>query len=270
MRANQAEFSVALLCEVFGISRSGYYAWRKRSPSTRATDNAALLKRISAIHERSRGSYGVPRIHAELAEEGSNVSRKRIARLMREEGLQGVTRRKGFRTTTRDADVCPAPDLVNRKFSAAGPDELWVADIAYVPTLTGFLYLAVVLDVWSRRIVGWSMRNHLRTELVLEALEMALYQRNPDSVVHHSDQGTQYTSIGFGNRCTRAEVRPSMGSVGDCFDCDDPAARSELLLAVVAHRWPDPCYDRPRVLALTCRPPWANGVSASPARRVVT
>ena len=171
-----------------------------------------------AIHERSRGTYGTPRIHAELAAEGVPVSRKRVARVMREAGLAGVSRRKGPRTTRRDLQARPAPDLVERRFEAEAPDRLWVADITYVPTAVGFLYLAVVLDVFSRRVVGWSMADHLRTELVLDALDMAVGQRRPASVIHHSDQGCQYTSLAFGERCRQWGVAPSMGSVGDCYD----------------------------------------------------
>jgi len=137
---------------------------------------------------------------------------------MREAGIAGVSRRRLFSTTVRDGDRQPAPDLVERRFTADGPNQLWVADITYIPTWSGFLYLAVVLDVWSRRVVGWSMATHLRTELVLDALNMALGQRRPSAVIHHSDQGTQYTSLAFGQRCKQAGVRPSMGSVGDCFD----------------------------------------------------
>lgn len=218
MRANQAEFAVGRLCRALGVSRSGYYAWLQRTPSKRATEDQKLGERIVAIHERSRGTYGVPRIHAELAKEESRVGRKRIARLMQACGIEGVSRRRRTRTTVRAEDARPAPDLVERDFTADGPNQLWVADITYVPTWAGFLYLAVVLDVWSRRVVGWSMRKHLRTELVVEALEMALSQRRPQGVIHHSDQGTQYTSIAFGRRCEQAGVRPSMGSVGDCFD----------------------------------------------------
>jgi len=146
------------------------------------------------------------------------VGRKRVARLMRAAGLQGVSRRKWVRTTIRDESQRRAPDLVDRDFSATGPNRLWLADITYVPTWAGFLYLAVVLDVWSRRIVGWAMMTTLRTELVLEALEMALGQRRPANVIHHSDQGSQYTACRFGERCEKAGVRPSMGSVGDCYD----------------------------------------------------
>jgi len=209
---------IATMCRVLGVSSSGYYAWRSRRLSKRAREDEALTKRIRAIHERSRGTYGAPRIHAELAAVGIHIGRKRVARLMRAAGLAGVSRRKGWKTTVRDRDARPAPDLVQRAFTAEGPDRLWVADITYIPTWAGFLFLAVVLDAWSRRIVGWAMETHLRTELVLEALNMAVWQRQPASVIHHSDQGCQYTSIAFGKRCGEAGVRPSMGSVGDCFD----------------------------------------------------
>jgi putative transposase len=146
------------------------------------------------------------------------VNHKRVGRLMRTEGLVGASRRRKWRTTVRDKEARPAPDLVSRNFVATRPDQLWVADITYIPTGSGFLYLSVVVDAWSRRVVGWSMETHLRTDLVLQALNMALGQRRPTSVIHHSDQGTQYTSIAFGVRCKEAGVRPSMGSVGDAYD----------------------------------------------------
>lgn len=218
MRANQAFYSVRRMCDLLGVSASGYYAWKPRPRSSRAESDEELLARIRSVHERSHGTYGSPRIRAELAASGISVGRKRVARLMREAGLQGASRRRWATTTVRDKKVRPAPDLVERNFSAEGRDRLWVADITYIPTWAGFLYLAVVMDAWSRRVVGWSMATHLRTELVLEALNMALGQRRPEGVIHHSDQGTQYTSIAFGLRCGEAGVRPSMGSVGDCFD----------------------------------------------------
>jgi putative transposase len=157
-------------------------------------------------------------VHADLKAAGHRIGRKRVARLMRAAGLVGVCRRRRRGSTRRAATAQPIPDLVERDFSAAGPDRLWVADITYVPTWAGFLYLAVVVDAWSRRVVGWSMATHLGTELVLSALEMALWRRRPEAVIHHSDQGCQYTSIAFGQRCREAGVRPSTGSVGDCFD----------------------------------------------------
>ena len=218
MRANQARFPIAKVAHLLGVSLSGYYAWRDRDLSPRRQYDAVLKACISNIHHRSRGTYGAPRIHAELAADGIRIGRKRVARLMREISLAGVSRRKGTRTTRRDHRLRPAPDLVERRFEADAPDRLWVSDITYVSTWAGFLFLAVVVDAFSRRVVGWSMANHLRTELVLEALNMALWQRRPDNVVHHSDQGSQYTSYAFGKRCREMGVAPSMGSVGDCFD----------------------------------------------------
>jgi len=218
VKAHQAEHRIATMCHVVGVSTSGYYAWRKRPASARERANAALQERIRVVHEQSRGTYGSPRIRVELSEQGVASGRNRIARLMRRAGLRGVCRRKGWRTTVRDRDARPAPDLVERNFRAEHPDRLWVADITYIPTWSGFLFLAVVLDAFSRRIVGWAMANHLRTELVLDALNMALTRRQPTDVIHHSDQGCQYTSFAFGKRCQAAGVRPSMGSVGDCFD----------------------------------------------------
>jgi putative transposase len=206
------------MCRVLGVSASGYYAWRVRPPSARAREDGQLLECILAIHAGSRGTYGAPRVQAELRAQGVCVSRKRVARLMRQAGLRGVSRRRFAVTTVRDKGSVPAPDLVERDFEAAGPNQLWVADITYIPTWAGFLYLAVVLDAWSRRVVGWAMATHLRTELVLDALGMAVRQRQPRGVIHHSDQGCQYTSIAFGKRCREAGVRPSMGSVGDAYD----------------------------------------------------
>ena len=206
------------MCSLLHVSTSGFYAWLARPPSAREVADRALMERISAIHERSRGTYGAPRIHAELRAEGIHVGRKRVGRLMHRLGIEGVSRRKKFRTTRRDRNAAPAPDLVQRAFTVDEPDRLWVADITYVPTWSGFLYLAVVIDACSRRVVGWAMAEHLRAELVIDALNMAIWQRRPVDVVHHSDQGTQYTSIAFGLRCREAGVRPSMGSVGDCYD----------------------------------------------------
>jgi len=206
------------MCRVLGVSTSGYYARQQRPCSARARSDATLSARIAAIHQHSRATYGAPRIQVELREQGIRVGRKRVARVMRVAGLYGVSRRAWITTTVRDRSARPAPDLVERNFVALGPNRLWVADITYLPTWAGFLYLAVVLDVFSRRIVGWAMENNLRTELVLKALDMALGQRRPDDVIHHSDQGSQYTSLAFGQRCEEMGVRPSMGSVGDCFD----------------------------------------------------
>jgi putative transposase len=180
--------------------------------------DADLLARIRAIHRDSDGTYGAPRIYRELREQRVRIGKKRVARLMQQAAIAGVSRRKWVTTTVRDEGAAAAPDLCKRDFSASGPDRLWVADITYVPTWAGFLFLAVVLDAWSRRVVGWTMATHLRTEIVLDAFEMAVRQRQPRNVIHHSDHGSQYTSIAFGHRCRQAGVRPSMGSVGDAYD----------------------------------------------------
>jgi putative transposase len=214
---HQADYPTATMCRLLGVSSSGYYAWAKRRLSRRAETDTALIAQIRVAHAASRGTYGAPRVHAELAAKGSRVGRKRVARLMSQAGLAGVSRRK-FVTTTVKGDGRQAPDLVERNFTAEAPDRLWVADITYIPTWAGFLYLAVVLDAFSRRIVGWSMATTLARQLVLDALNMALLTRRPRGVVHHSDQGAQYTSIEFGHRCREAGVRPSMGSVGDAYD----------------------------------------------------
>ena len=218
MTANQAMFPVSTMSRTLGVSRAGYYAWRRRAPSARSLADADLTARIKAVHRASRGTYGALRIHADLIDENIRVGRKRVERLMKAAGIAGVSRRKGTRTTVRDERVRPACDLVDRNFYASEPNQLWVADITYVPTWAGFLYLAVVLDAFSRRIVGWAMGHNLKSQLVLHALNMALTQRRPANVIHHSDQGSQYTSIAFGLRCKEAGVRPSMGSVGDAYD----------------------------------------------------
>ena len=217
MSDHQADYPIATMCRLLGVSSSGYHAWAKRQPSRRAETDAALTADICAAHAASRGTYGAPRIHAELVANGIRIGRKRVARLMRQAGVAGVSRRR-FVTTTVRGDRRQAPDLVDRDFTAEEPDRLWVADVTYIPTWAGFLYLAVVLDAYSRRIVGWSMATTLVSQLVLDALNMALQTRRPQCVIHHSDQGSQYTSIEFGQRCRDAGVRPSMGSVGDAYD----------------------------------------------------
>jgi putative transposase len=219
VNANQADVSVRTMCRVLKVSASGYYAWRDRAPSQRAIDNAVLTERIRAVHGESDATYGMPRVRAELIDQGVTVSRQRVARLMRAAHLRGVSRRRAFIVTTRrDKDKQPAPDLVKREFKADSANQLWVADMTYVPTWAGFIYLAVVLDVWSRRIVGWAIGESMTAELVVSALNMALQQRKPRDVIHHSDQGSQYTSIAFGERCKKMGVRPSMGTVGDAYD----------------------------------------------------
>jgi putative transposase len=208
-----------MMCRLLDVSPSGFYAWLDRPLSDRAREDVELTARIERAHAESRGTYGVPRLHAELAAEGIAVGKKRVARLMRLAGLVGISPRKRAFTTVRDRDAAVSDDLVHRRFSeTTGPDQLWVADITYVPTWAGFLYLAVVLDAWSRRVVGWAMATSLETRVVLDAFDMAVAQRQPRDVVHHSDHGCQYTSIAFGLRCKEAGVRPSMGTVGDAYD----------------------------------------------------
>jgi putative transposase len=220
IEAQRARFSVPLMCRVLGVSRSGYYDWKDRPPSKRSREDAALTERIHEIHQRSRATYGSPRVHAELRAIGIHCSRKRVARLMRKAGLKGCLRGRRKRSTTRrDGSAMPAADLVRRNFAAVAPDRLWVADITYIKTEEGFLYLSFVLDAYSRRLVGWAMATHLRTELVVEALQMAIWRRKPQTgLIHHSDQGVQYTSFFFGKRLEEAGIVPSMGSVGSAYD----------------------------------------------------
>lgn len=218
MSANQAQYPVQVMARALGVSRSGFYAFEGRGPSDRDLVDADLLEDIKRIHRASKRTYGAPRIHAELADEGIHVGCKRVERLMQANGIVGVSRRKFVKTTIKDERERPALDLVDRNFYAAEPNQFWVGDITYVPTWVGFLYLAVVLDAFSRRIVGWAMGHDLKTQIVLDAMNMAIGQRRPANVIHHSDQGSQYTSIAFGARCKEAGVRPSMGSVGDAYD----------------------------------------------------
>ena len=206
------------MCRVLGVSTSGYYAWRKRPPSRRAQRDQELSERIRAIHKRSRQTYGARRVHAELRTQGVVVSRRRVARLMRALGLVGVTRRKRRSTTRRDPQAAVAPDRVQRQFEAAEPNRLWVADITYVPTLEGFVYLAMVLDVFSRKIVGWAMSARQRVELVQTALTMAVQARGALGVVFHSDRGSQYTAVAFTRQCVATGIERSMGAAGNCYD----------------------------------------------------
>jgi putative transposase len=208
-----------MMCRLLRVSRSGFYAWSKRPMCERKRTDLALTGKIEAIHRRSKGVYGSPPIHAELAQEhGIRVGRKRVARLMRCAGLRGATLRRFVITTRPDIGARAAVDRVQRRFYAEAPDRLWVADMTYVPTWSGFLYLAMVLDVYSRRVVGWAMDTSMKTELILSALNAAIMQRRPEAVIHHSDRGCQYTSYAFGKRCQEAGIMPSMGSVGDAYD----------------------------------------------------
>jgi putative transposase len=215
--AEKARYPVVRLCRVLGVSASGFYAWVQREPSARTVANAALTERIRAAHTRSRGTYGSPRVHAELREAGP-VGRKRVARLMREAGVVGC-RPRGFRRTTVADSTARTDDLVQRDFRPADLDRLWVSDITYVRTDEGWLYLATILDACSRRVVGWSLADHLRTELALDALAMALDRRRPaPGLIHHSDRGTQYLAQAYAARLADRHARQSVGCPGTCWD----------------------------------------------------
>jgi putative transposase len=217
----KAVYAGTTLCRVLGVSPSGFWAGRRREPSARAHANTQLSAQIVQIHQASRGTSGAPRIHAELVAQGTHCGRKRVACLMRLVGIAGCHRRRTrIRTTRRDPAAQSAPDLVQRAFLAATPNTLWVRDITYVPTQQdGFLFLAVILDVFSRRVVGWSMADHLRAELVLAALGMAVWNRHPrPGLIHHSDHGSQYTAAAFAERCGTLGIQCSMGTSGDCYD----------------------------------------------------
>jgi putative transposase len=263
IEAEKAQHPVSLLCSVLGVSRSGFYAWAGRPASRRKQRDLELLALIKEIHRESEGSYGWPRMHAELRNRGVRVSRKRVARLMRQAGLSGlITRRRG-KTTIRVPGVRPAPDLVGRDFAAAAPNRLWAADLTEIATWEGKLYLAVVVDCFSRRCVGWAMADHMRAELVVEALEMAVWRRKPEpGLVHHSDQGSQYTALLFGQSCRQVGIDRSMGARGCALDnavCESFFAslkkeltrrrswptRRELQTAVFA--WIEGWYNRRRL-----------------------
>jgi putative transposase len=218
--AEKTNFPVAVMCRVFGVSRTAFHNWERRAPSDRTLQDAWLTERIRQIHDASRGVYGVPRIHAELQlEHDIHVGRKRVARLMKAAGISGVRPRKRFKTTIRIPGITPASDLVERQFRPDRPNVLWVADITYLRTGEGWLYLAAVQDAYSRLIVGWSMATHTRASMVVDALQMALARRRPDpGLIHHSDQGGQYVSLAFGKAAHQAEIAVSMGSRGDAYD----------------------------------------------------
>lgn len=221
VRRVKVSFHLRTVCRVLGVSPSGYRVWARRQPSARAIADEALLAEIAAIHAASRGTYGAPRVHAVLRTRGRCVGRKRVARLMRTAGLAGVHRRRHaapvHRLPARAATT--APDLVRRRFAAPAPDRLWVADITSIPTGGGPLHVAPVLDVFSRRLVGWAAADHLGTGLVLAAVDVAIAARQPGpGLVHHSDRGTQYTSLALGARLAEAGIAASTGSPGSAYD----------------------------------------------------
>lgn len=207
------------MCRVLGVSRSGFYAWMHRCPSTREESDCELTARIHSIHAASRGTYGSPRVHRSLLREGRRVGRKRVERLMRRESLRGRVRRR-FRRTTNSNHAQPiAPNTLNRRFTVDAPDRVWAGDITYVPTASGWGYLAVILDLHSRLVVGWALADHLRTELVQGALTAALGQRKPSpGMLHHSDRGCQYASAGYRDRLDALGIEVSMSRAGDCYD----------------------------------------------------
>ena len=217
----RAHHAVSRLCSVLNVSRQGYWAWKHRLLSCRRVEDERLKPLIRQAWQASDQIYGAPRLHAELRlGDGVAVGKKRVARLMRELEIQGVSRRRGqVRTTTPDKQTAPAPDLVKRDFSAARPDETWVADITYVPTYEGWLFLAAVMDLYSRKIVGWSMRDDLEAPLVVDAISTAIARRKPKpGLVHHSDRGSQYTSIAMGRTLRDSKIMASMGAKGDPWD----------------------------------------------------
>jgi putative transposase len=245
--AEKAHFPVSVLCKIVGVSKSGYYAWRDRPLSKRTREDAALTERIVEVHKRSRETYGYPRVHAELRALGVCCGRRRVARLMRKAAIRGCMRGRKKRTTRRDPLATPAPDLVRRNFRATAPDRLWTADITYVRTDEGFLHLAFVLDVYSRKVVGWSMASHLRTELVVDALEMAVWRRKPAAgLVHHSDRGTQYTALSFGKKLEEVGIVPSMGRAGSALDNAISESFVSTLKCELVHRHRFPTREAAR------------------------
>ena len=217
--AEQACYPIALLCRVVGVARSGYYAWLGRGISARQQADQALTEQIRVVHADSRQTYGSPRVHAALRQQGVCCGRKRVARLMRQADLAGCRARRRTRTTRSEPTHQPAPNLVARQFGVAAPDQLWVGDITYIPTWEGWLYLAVLVDACSRRVVGWAMAEHLGGELTRDALAMALARRRPVAdLVHHSDRGSQYTAHAYQALLTEHGVAASMSRAGDCYD----------------------------------------------------
>jgi len=241
--AEKATYPIALLCRVLRVARAGYYAWRRRGPSARAQADATLTVQLVQLHTASRATYGAPRLHADLAAAGTGVGRKRVARLLRLAGLRGVSRRRRVpRTTRADPAAIPAPNVLKRQFVAAAPDRCWVGDITYLPTSEGWLYLASLVDVYSRRVVGVALADHLRTELALEALQLALGQRHPQPgmLVHHTDRGCQYTARAYQDVLEEHGITPSMSRRGDCYDnalaeSFNATIKAEL---VTRTRWP--------------------------------
>jgi len=240
--AERASHSISIMCRVLEVSRSGYHAWRRRPPGPRAVEDARLTSRIRELHLKRRGVYGSPRIWSDLViDDGERIGRKRVERLMRQAGLSGLINKKWRATTIRVPGVRVADDLLDRNFAAGAPNRCWVADITYLRSWEGWLYLVAVQDLYSRRIVGWAIADHLRTELVTDALEMALAHRRPArGLIWHSDQGCQFVSLAFGQKARAAGIAQSMGSKGDCFDNAVAESFFATLKKELIHRrsWP--------------------------------
>jgi putative transposase len=240
--AKKAEHSIKIMCRVLEVSRSGYYAWAGRKPSLRAREDERLTVRICELFKLRREVYGSPRIWSDLVlDDGERVARKRVERLMRQAGLCALMPKKWKATTIRVPGVHVADDLLDRDFAAGAPNRCWVADITYLRTWEGWLYLVAVQDLHSRRIVGWSMADHMRTELVTDALQMALAHRRPDpGLIWHSDQGSQFVSLAFGQQARAAGIAQSMGSRGDCYDNAVAESFFATLKKELIHRrsWP--------------------------------
>jgi putative transposase len=218
--AYEKEFCVQRMCRVLQVGRSGYYAWRRRKPSSREQANSALVELIRAEHQVSRQTYGSPRIQAALKRRGEGCGRNRVARLMHLHGIVARQKHKAYpRTTQRQAGVVPAPNRLNQDFAAAAPNRKWVSDFTYIPTAEGWLYLAAILDLFSRKVVGWAMSETMDTDMVQAAWQMAvLGRRPPPELLHHSDQGSQYTSSLYLEGLTAAGTQLSMSGVGNCYD----------------------------------------------------
>lgn len=219
IESHSDEFPITLMCDVLSVSTSGYYDWRGREPSQRQQENQQLLEEIEQIHAASRGTYGSPRVHRELQAVGWTVGRNRVARIMRENGIRAVQKRSRRRTTNSNHDFPVAPNLIDRQFDVDGPNEVWLADITYVPTREGWLYLAAVLDLYSRKIVGWAMSDSMSRQLCIDALTMAALRRKPpEGLIHHSDRGSQYASYDYQKLLATLGMTCSMSRKGDCLD----------------------------------------------------
>jgi len=259
IHAERANYPITMLCRVLRVARSAYHAWARRGVSARATADEALTAQIAAAHARSRRTYGAPRVHAELRAGGVRCARKRVARLMRAAGLVGCYRRRRARTTVVDPAHVPAPNLVARDFAATAPDRLWLGDITYVPTQEGWLYLAVLLDAHSRRVVGWAMADHLRAELALDARAMALQRRQPAcGLVHHTDRGCQYTAAAYRARLAERGITCSMSRSGECLDNAMAESFFATLKAELADAGPWPTRAAARTAIFEWMEVWYN------------